>query len=102
MVAKIFTTLLILLPLSSQLDDIQAASTPDPVDDILALQDNDYLATARVSRTEGQSDTGESFSGSPIAMLCDGHTPSGSLLGWIMRSFWFGADIIFVMMSFQC
>jgi hypothetical protein len=102
MVAKIITTLLILLSLSSQLDDIQAASTPDPDDDIFALQDNDYLAPARVTRTESQSEAGECFAGSPFVMSCDVHTSSAFPLGCTMRSFWFGPDIMFGMMSFQC
>jgi hypothetical protein len=43
MVLKSLISLLVLLLLSSQALDLQAALTPDPDDDILATEDNEYL-----------------------------------------------------------
>src|SRR5262245_12671088 len=98
MVPKIVTTLLILLPLSSQWDDIQAAATPDPEDNILALQDNDYLATDRATGIQSQPDA-ESFASLLVGFSCDLHTSSSSPLSCTKRSYLFGNDIICVLMS---
>jgi hypothetical protein len=51
MISKSFTVLLVLLVFSVRADDIAAAATPDPDDDVLAAQDNDYLPAARLART---------------------------------------------------
>ena len=56
MVLKCVTHLLILLLLLSYLDDIQAAGTPDPNDDILAAEDNEYLPVVRDARLRTELD----------------------------------------------
>jgi hypothetical protein len=50
MFLKHFTFLLILALLSARVDDLQAAATPDPYDDVLAAQDNTYVAVVYDAR----------------------------------------------------
>jgi len=46
MTRAILPYLLILLLATAWVDDAVAAATPDPADDLLALQDNEYLPAA--------------------------------------------------------
>ena len=46
-IRRIFSAYLVLLVFSAWADDIWAAATPDPDDDILASQDNDFLPSVR-------------------------------------------------------
>ena len=55
--------ILILLLLSSCVDDIQAAATPGTDDDILAMQDNEFLPAVIQYRTRRVSGVGEPFAG---------------------------------------
>jgi len=50
MAIKSLICLMILGLLSSRADDLQAAATPDPDDDILAAQDNQYLSVVPGAR----------------------------------------------------
>jgi len=55
MLAKSFNALLVFLVLSVQADDIAAAATPDPDDDVLAAQDNDFRCPRHPGESQRQS-----------------------------------------------
>ena len=46
MALKSLVCLLVFALLASRADDLEAAATPDPYDDVLAAQDNEYLPVA--------------------------------------------------------
>jgi hypothetical protein len=50
--------LLVLLVVSTPLDDLWAAATPGPEDDVLAAANNDFLLAARPSQRRGPFDRG--------------------------------------------
>ena len=104
MAQRIFTCLLILLLLSSCLDDIQAAASPDTDDDILAMQDNEYLPAVCQYQTRRVSGAGAPFAGWLDTLASDPRTASTAMssLGRFKPSSWLGLNILYVIMSFQC
>jgi hypothetical protein len=104
MISKSFTALLVLLILSARADDIAAAATPELDDDVLAAQDNDYLAAVRAERRKVAAEeiTPYSFGfnipvSSPNAIT--------STIAWLPHSSpspWLSADLLYSIMSLQC
>jgi len=103
MISKCITASLVLLVLSVRADDIAAAATPDPDDDVLAAQDNDYLPAARLARTRAarQQETPFPFglnvpATSPIAAYSAMGLPHASPFLWLR------GDLLYSFMSLQC
>jgi hypothetical protein len=104
MVVKFITHLLIVLLLSSQLDDIRAAATPEPIDDVLAAQDNDYLSIVRIT-TPKVAPNGDPWVCQVPTALASGPPASLSAPGMPTHALPFlalFADPLYVLMSFQC
>ena len=104
MISKSFTVLLVLLVLSVQADDIAAATTPDPDDDVLAAQDNDYLPSARSGRPKAAV---EENTPNPIGLNVPASSPRAvtSTMAWLPSSGsspWLSADLLYSTMSLQC
>jgi hypothetical protein len=104
MTVKIITHLLIVLLLSTQFDDIRAAATPDPVDDVLAAQDNDYLSTVRISTPKLAPNAGLPCHHG-LHALASGSPAIASALALLTHALPFLAlfpEPLYVLMSFQC
>src|SRR5262249_5673133 len=99
-----FTGLLVLLVLSVQADDIAAAATPDPNDDVLAAQDNDYLRAVPSQRPKApaEEDTPFSFRVNVPANSPSAATPTAAWLPHSGSSPWLSADLLCSIMSLQC
>jgi hypothetical protein len=101
MVLKIITPLLILLSLSSQLDDIQAAATPERDDDLLAAQDNDYLVAVKDDGTKTEPNNevpahnGQNASVNDPSKFTAVLAQRDPLLSYFLNP-------LYVLMSFQC
>jgi hypothetical protein len=103
MILKIITHLLIILPLSSQLDDILAASTPEPDDDILAAQDNDYLpAIHRIKLKESPNGELPFHHGLTARVSGSPALASAALLASAFSLLLLFSDPLYVLMSLQC
>jgi hypothetical protein len=104
MTLKIITHLLIILPLSSQLDDILAASTPDPDDDILAAQDNDYLPAIHRTKSKVSPDGELPFHRGLTARVSDSPAlaSAAALLVHVSSFLLLFPNPLYVLMSFQC
>jgi hypothetical protein len=105
MVLKSVTHLLILLLLLSYLDDLQAASTPDPNDDILAAEDNEYLPVVRDARLRTELDDEASPSQGRLNATASDRSTFASrpvLLAHGSPFLTLVPDPLSVLMSFQC
>jgi hypothetical protein len=95
---------LILLVLAVPADDIVAADTPDPDDDIFATQNNNFLVAVRAHR--GRPAEGEA----PPLLCgldaqtsgCSAITPAIVRLLYPNRFPWLLADPLYYFMSLQC
>src|SRR5262245_23637801 len=104
MISKSFTSLLVLLVLSVQADDIAAAATPDLDDDVLAAQDNDYLPAVRPERLKAvaEADTPFSFGLKVPASSPSAVTPTISWLLHSRLSLGLCSDLLYSIMSIRC
>ena len=103
MALKSFVFLLVLALLSSRADDLRAAATPDPDDDVLAAQDNEYLPVATDHRLRiGPND--DTSVGTPKAGISD-QLPLASSAAASLPSKpapFLPRDPLSSLMSFQC
>ena len=104
MISNSFATFLVLLVLSTWADDIAAAATPDPDDDILAAQDNDYLPVVRPARPRAALAEAMPFA---FGMNVRVSRPRAATptLAWLPHSSpspWLSADLLYSIMSLQC
>ena len=104
MIRRIFSTFLVFLVFSAWADDIWAAATPDPDDDILASQDNDFLPSVRREQFKAPPEDEV-----PIAygLKCTTGCASAevpSLVQFHCKASFppFIADVLRTLMSFQC
>jgi hypothetical protein len=104
MILKILTHLVIILPLSSRWDDIQAAATPDPDDDVLAAQDNDYLPAIHNAKPKVSPNAGPPFHRG-LNVRVRGSRGTASDTAWLAHALPFLSlfpDPLHVLMSLQC
>jgi hypothetical protein len=94
---------LILLVLSTPVDDIVAAGTPDPDDDIFATENNNYVPAVREGR--GRPIAGEETplygfndqtSGCTVITPTTFRHPNSTICPWL------GVDLLYLFMSVQC
>jgi hypothetical protein len=104
MILRSLGSFLILVVLLGRADDIVAADTPDPNDDILATQDNDYLPAVPAIRPN-------STVAKRLPLLyglnaqtsgCRAVTSTVVRLPFPNPSPWLGADPLYSLMSLQC
>jgi|SRR5262245_50496300 len=103
MALKSFVFLLVLALLSSRADDLRAAATPDPDDDVLAAQDNEYLPAATDHRLRiGPND--DTPVGTTMAGISDPlPLASSAALSLPSRPATFlSRDPLSILMSFKC
>lgn len=98
MIAKTLAGILALAVLSTRADDIAAAATPDPDDDVLAAQDNDGLPA--VGRQRPRVTPAET---TPCSLGVRLPTRGRSALSpTAVRIPRLGADLLYALMSLQC
>jgi hypothetical protein len=103
MVFRSHSFLLILLVLSTPVDDIVAAGTPDPEDDILATENNNFVPAVREGRGRPITDEETPLHGSnDQAIDCSAVTPTTFRLRNSNCFPWLGADLLYFFMSVQC
>ena len=98
------TAILILLVMSTRADDTIAAYTPDPDDDILATQNNNYRPAIRAVRGRPVVEEEMPFLNGLDAQTsgCSAVAPTIVGLPYPQQSPWSGADLLYSFMSLQC
>jgi len=103
MVLKYLTYLLIGALLCTHVDDLQAACTPDVVDDVLAAQDNEYLLAVPDNELKPAPDEDtpsfhKRIAGASGLLALAEQTSSPDCLPFVSLA----ADPLWVLMSIQC